>query len=83
VKKIFLKSGISTTATYLPACIQPTHTDDPKTDLDNAQKEARMVFTQVVDTVLRKTGEGGRGQSHRVRGEQGGQGQAGGRVEGW
>jgi hypothetical protein len=56
VKKIFLKSGISTTSTYLPACIQPTHTDDPKTDLDNAQKEARMVFTQVVDTVLRKTG---------------------------
>jgi 3-ketoacyl-CoA synthase len=56
VSKIFLASGISTTRTAAPACIQPTLTDEPKTDLNNAQAESKMVYGQVISLVLRKTG---------------------------
>eukprot|EP00882_Tetradesmus_deserticola_P033728 GHRQ01038552.1.p1 GENE.GHRQ01038552.1~~GHRQ01038552.1.p1 ORF type:complete len:181 (+),score=14.29 GHRQ01038552.1:767-1309(+) len=56
VSKIFLASGISVTRPALPACLQPTHTEEPKTDLLNAQHEAKQVYGQVIAEVLRKTG---------------------------
>lgn len=56
VSKIFLASGISVTRTALPACLQPTHIEEPKTDLKHAQEEAKMVYGQVITEVLRKTG---------------------------
>jgi 3-ketoacyl-CoA synthase len=56
VSKIFLASGISTTRTAVPACVQPTLTAEPKTDLNSAQAECRMVYGQVISEVLRKTG---------------------------
>jgi hypothetical protein len=56
VSKIFLASGISTTQTAVPACIQPVHCDEPKMDLNNAQAEAKLVYGQVISEVLRKTG---------------------------
>jgi len=59
VSKIFLAAGISTTRTALPACLQPCYTEEPKTDLNNAQAEAKMVFGQVISEVLNKTGESG------------------------
>lgn len=57
VSKIFKASGISHTNAALPACLQPTLTDEPKTDMLSAQKEAKMVIGQVVEEVLSKTGE--------------------------
>jgi hypothetical protein len=57
VSKIFLASGISTTMTAVPACIQPVHTDEPKMDLNNAQAECKLVYGQVISEVLRKTGK--------------------------
>ncbi|WIA35445.1 hypothetical protein OEZ86_003885 [Tetradesmus obliquus] len=56
VSKIFLASGISTTQTAVPACIQPVHCDEPKMDLHNAQAECKLVYGQVISEVLRKTG---------------------------
>ncbi|WIA41915.1 hypothetical protein OEZ86_009230 [Tetradesmus obliquus] len=56
VSKIFLASGISVTRPALPACLQPTHTEEPKTDLLHAQQEAKLVYGQVIAEVLRKTG---------------------------
>ena len=56
VSKIFLASGISSTQTAIPACIQPTLTDEPKTDLNHAEEEAKMVYGQVISEVLAKTG---------------------------
>lgn len=57
MSKIFEKSGISHTMTALPACVQPVYTDEPKTDLNNAQAETKMVYGQVISEVLAKTGE--------------------------
>jgi hypothetical protein len=57
VSKIFRASGISLTRTAVPACLQPTMTDEPKTDMLNAQKEAKMVIGQIVTDVLDKTSE--------------------------
>jgi hypothetical protein len=57
VSKIFLASGISVTRPALPACLQPAHTEEPKTDLLHAQQEAKMVYGQVIAEVFRKTGE--------------------------
>jgi hypothetical protein len=57
VSKIFLASGISVTRPALPACLQPTHTEEPKTDLLHAQQEAKLVYGQVIAEVLRKTGD--------------------------
>jgi hypothetical protein len=56
VSKIFKASGISYTNAALPACLQPTMTDEPKTDMLSAQVEAKMVLGQVVADVLHKTG---------------------------
>eukprot|EP00775_Hariotina_reticulata_P014382 gene14382-14484_t len=55
VSKIFYKSGVSTTMTALPACIQPVYTNEPKTDLNNAQSETKLVYGQVITEVLKKT----------------------------
>lgn len=55
--KIFLASGISTTRTIIPTCLNPIYSDEPKTDYNNAAQEARLVYGQVVEEVLRKTGE--------------------------
>lgn len=57
VTKIFSASGISYTGTAIPACLQPTLTDAPKTDLNNAQQECKLVYGQVITDVLQKTGE--------------------------
>jgi len=56
VSKIFSASGISYTNTAIPACLQPTLVKEPQTDMNSAQKEARMVFGQIVSEVLYKTG---------------------------
>uniref|UniRef100_A0A383W0W2 3-ketoacyl-CoA synthase n=1 Tax=Tetradesmus obliquus TaxID=3088 RepID=A0A383W0W2_TETOB len=42
--------------TAIPACILPVYSSEPKTDLNNAQAEAKMVYGQVINEVLRKTG---------------------------
>lgn len=56
VSKIFTKSGISFTRTAIPACIQPTLSDEPKQDLFAAQAECKLVYGQVITNVLEKTG---------------------------
>lgn len=58
VSKIFKASGISYTNAALPACLQPTMTAEPKTDLHSAQQEAKLVLGQIVGDVLNNTGEG-------------------------
>lgn len=50
-------SGISYTNPALPACLQPTLTAEPKTDMNSAQQEANMVLGKVVNDVLNKTGK--------------------------
>jgi hypothetical protein len=57
VSKIFNKSGIDPNMTAIPACILPVYCDEPKTDLNSAQAEAKMVYGQVITEVLRKAGE--------------------------
>ena len=42
--QVFIKSGISPTATYLPACIHPKHTGAPRRDMDSASTEAEAVM---------------------------------------
>ena len=42
--QVFIKSGISPTATYLPACIHPKHTGAPRRDMDSASAEAEAVM---------------------------------------
>lgn len=54
--RIFRRSGISPTATYLPPWINPVHTKEPKTDMDHAKKEAEMVMIGAVSDLLEKTG---------------------------
>jgi len=56
VWKIWSKSGINDRATFLPKNLQPQYTDEPKTDLYSAAAEARLVYGQVIEEVLRKTG---------------------------
>jgi hypothetical protein len=57
VAKIFNKSGIDPNMTAIPACILPVYSAEPKTDLNSAQAEAKMVYGQVITEVLHKTGE--------------------------
>jgi hypothetical protein len=57
VAKIFNKSGISSNMTAIPASILPVYSKEPKTDLNSAQAEAKMVYGQVINEVLCKTGE--------------------------
>ena len=42
--QVFIKSGISPTATYLPACIHPKHPGAPRRDMDSASAEAEAVM---------------------------------------
>lgn len=42
--KVLRKSGLSTDGTYLPACIHPCLTKDPRHDLEEGRKEAEMVM---------------------------------------
>lgn len=56
VSKIFLASGISTTRTIIPICLNPIYADEPRTDYNHAKQEAKMVYGQVIEEVLRKTG---------------------------
>lgn len=56
VSKIFRASGISYERTAVPPCLQPERTDEPKTDLNHAQAEAKLVYRQVIERVLAKTG---------------------------
>lgn len=42
--QVFLKSGLSPQATYLPACIHPKHTSEPKNDITSALAETEMVM---------------------------------------
>jgi hypothetical protein len=58
IKKVFDRSGISPTASYLPAWINPAHTKEPKYDMDSAKKEAEMTMCGAVADLLEKTGEG-------------------------
>lgn len=61
MSKIFLASGISTTRTIIPTCLNPIYAEEPKTDYNSAKVEAKMVYGQVVEDVLRKTGGQGSG----------------------
>lgn len=54
--KVFIKSGISPHATYLPECIHPKHVEAPKNDVDSARKEAEMVMCGALSELLEKTG---------------------------
>jgi hypothetical protein len=56
VGKIFLASGISMTRTIIPTCLNPIYSEEPKTDYNSAKEEAKMVYGQVIEEVLRKTG---------------------------
>jgi 3-ketoacyl-CoA synthase len=56
VSKVFLKAGINTKRTYLPAWLNPIYAETPLTDLDAAAEEAKMVLTGVVSDLLDKTG---------------------------
>lgn len=56
MSKIFLASGISTTRTIIPTCLNPIYSDEPKTDYNHAKQEAKLVYGQVIEEVLRKTG---------------------------
>jgi hypothetical protein len=56
VGKIFLASGISTTRTIIPECLNPIYSPEPLTDYNSAKQEAKLVYGQVVEEVLRKTG---------------------------
>ncbi|KAF6251589.1 FAE1/Type III polyketide synthase-like protein-domain-containing protein [Scenedesmus sp. NREL 46B-D3] len=47
VSKIFLASGISTTRTANPACLQPTLTAEPKPGLNNAKAECRIILQRL------------------------------------
>jgi hypothetical protein len=73
VSRIFRASGISMTRSAVPTCLQPTLVDEPKNDMTHAAKEARLVYGQVVEEVLRKTGACGAGpvwqgvRSHAVQ----------------
>ena len=40
----------------MPKNLQPKYTDEPKTDLFSAAAEAKLVYGQVIEEVLRKTG---------------------------
>ena len=42
--QVFIKSGISPTASYLPACVHPKHTREPNTDIPSALAESEMVM---------------------------------------
>ena len=51
--QVFIKSGISPTASYLPACVHPKHTREPNTDIPSALAESEMVmWVQSVDDML-------------------------------
>jgi FAE1/Type III polyketide synthase-like protein len=55
--KVFERSGLSPEGTYLPAWINPTHTKEPKYDMDYAKKEAEMTMCGAMSELLEKTGE--------------------------
>ena len=57
ITKVFERSGISPTASFLPAWIHPANTKDPKHDMDSAKKEAEMTMCGAVADLLEKTGE--------------------------
>lgn len=54
--KVFAKSGISPTGTYLPAAINPLIAKEPCNSIPAALEEARMVMTGAVSDLLEKTG---------------------------
>ncbi|KAI8472024.1 MAG: FAE1/Type III polyketide synthase-like protein-domain-containing protein [Monoraphidium minutum] len=54
--KVFEKSGISPTGTYLPPTINPCVVDEPRTGIPEATQEARMVMFGAVSDLLEKTG---------------------------
>lgn len=54
--KVFLKSGISHSGSYLPASINPTLTNEPKYDMATAKLEAEMVMCGALSDLLEKTG---------------------------
>jgi len=56
VSKVFLKAGINSKRTYLPAWLNPIYAETPLTDLDAAAEEAKMVTTGLVTDLLDKTG---------------------------
>jgi len=57
ISRIFERSGISPTNTYLPAAIHPVHNKDrPHYDMDAAKVEAEMVMCGAVSDLLEKTG---------------------------
>lgn len=54
--RIFERSGISPTGTYLPPWINPVHVKEPRYDMDAAKREAEMVMGGAVADLLQKTG---------------------------
>jgi hypothetical protein len=56
ISRIFARSGISPTNTYLPPWINPVHSKQPRYDIDAAKEEAEMVMIGAVTELLEKTG---------------------------
>jgi predicted naringenin-chalcone synthase len=56
VSKVFLKAGINSKRTFLPAWLNPVYAESPLTDMDAAAEEAKMVTTALVSDLLDKTG---------------------------
>lgn len=55
--KVFNKSGLGRHATYLPPSIHPVHCEgEPRTDLDSAEDEARLVLFGALSALMSKTG---------------------------
>lgn len=44
------------TRTIIPTCLNPIYSEEPKTDYNSAKQEAQMVYGQVIEEVMRKTG---------------------------
>ncbi|GBF96863.1 hypothetical protein Rsub_09719, partial [Raphidocelis subcapitata] len=56
VGKVFDRSGISPTATFLPAAIHPSIAEEPRYGVPEAMEEARAVMGGAVADLLQKTG---------------------------
>ncbi|GBF90942.1 hypothetical protein Rsub_03797 [Raphidocelis subcapitata] len=56
ISKVFQRSGISPTESYLPPWVNPATCKEPKYDMDSAKKEAEMVMGGAVADLLEKTG---------------------------
>ncbi|KAF5830397.1 FAE1/Type III polyketide synthase-like protein-domain-containing protein [Dunaliella salina] len=55
MQRVFSKSGISPTGSYLPPAIHPSFTSNPEVSIPNAMLEAEMVMTGALSDVFART----------------------------